>query len=371
MLARTFHIDNSGFTFIPNPTPDRWEKQSLSLTKIMGSYRDLFGIELLGAPRNAVIVSRIKHHIDRIMENLDEADPIQRLLHLQALHAALDDTDEVLTARPKPTNGSQKDSGIRPDVLKRESTTLETDRQGMRREKVQDVLRSHLQEVLRLLNDRDDRSSDDMSLYVPDLTPGSPGGTQQPNPTSRSHIVGFEDMNEASPDDKQHKFMEVYFEVIRRRVVTHATYSTDRRASMSGGATATGAPPGFGFRRRFTANKSQPTPHHHDDLNTLRPKDVMRNSFDGPAVVSRPNSVVGSVRNVPAVFVMTGAEANNDVSDASMDQSLADEEVSHDDIWCTLVFRMICWLMLHDFNKADVQMNKSELRGSRMTVYIA
>lgn len=54
-----------------------------------------------------------------------------------------------------------------------------------------------------------------------------------------------------------------------------------------------------------------------------------------------------------------------------METSLADQEVSHDDIWCTLVFRMICWLMLHDFNKQDVQVSKNELIGSRMPVYIA
>ena len=50
---------------------------------------------------------------------------------------------------------------------------------------------------------------------------------------------------------------------------------------------------------------------------------------------------------------------------------LAALEVSHEDIWCVLVFRMICWLMLHDFNKMDQQLPKSELRGSRMPVYIS
>ncbi|RSM17180.1 hypothetical protein CDV31_004073, partial [Fusarium ambrosium] len=47
------------------------------------------------------------------------------------------------------------------------------------------------------------------------------------------------------------------------------------------------------------------------------------------------------------------------------------QEVSHDDVWCTLMFRMICWLMLHDFNKLDVQVAKGELLGSRMPVYIS
>ena len=49
---------------------------------------------------------------------------------------------------------------------------------------------------------------------------------------------------------------------------------------------------------------------------------------------------------------------------------LSAQPSSHDDIWCTLVFRMICWLMLHDFNKLDRQLPKSELLGSRVPVYI-
>ncbi|TQN65068.1 hypothetical protein CSHISOI_10352 [Colletotrichum shisoi] len=39
-------------------------------------------------------------------------------------------------------------------------------------------------------------------------------------------------------------------------------------------------------------------------------------------------------------------------------------------VWYTLVFRMICWLMLHDFDKKDVQLPKSELIGNRQTVFI-
>ncbi|KAF3011709.1 hypothetical protein E8E14_009362 [Neopestalotiopsis sp. 37M] len=40
-------------------------------------------------------------------------------------------------------------------------------------------------------------------------------------------------------------------------------------------------------------------------------------------------------------------------------------------IWCTLVFRSLCWLALHDFHKNDRQpKGKSELMGSRLPVYI-
>lgn len=39
-------------------------------------------------------------------------------------------------------------------------------------------------------------------------------------------------------------------------------------------------------------------------------------------------------------------------------------------IWLSLVFRMLCWLLIHDFDKADLMRVPSELKGSRMPVYI-
>lgn len=39
-------------------------------------------------------------------------------------------------------------------------------------------------------------------------------------------------------------------------------------------------------------------------------------------------------------------------------------------IWVTLVFRMLCWFLLHDFSEEDIQIVPSELRGSRMPVFI-
>ncbi|RGP61505.1 hypothetical protein FLONG3_10511 [Fusarium longipes] len=41
------------------------------------------------------------------------------------------------------------------------------------------------------------------------------------------------------------------------------------------------------------------------------------------------------------------------------------------ELWCTLVLRMICWLMLHDFHSDDVQIPKGDLYGSDMRVYIS
>jgi hypothetical protein len=39
-------------------------------------------------------------------------------------------------------------------------------------------------------------------------------------------------------------------------------------------------------------------------------------------------------------------------------------------IWISLIFRMLCWLLLHDFNRADVKIVPADLKGSRMIVHI-
>ncbi|KAK5655861.1 hypothetical protein OQA88_5400 [Cercophora sp. LCS_1] len=41
------------------------------------------------------------------------------------------------------------------------------------------------------------------------------------------------------------------------------------------------------------------------------------------------------------------------------------------DVWCTLVVRMLCWLLLHDFHAKDAQISKSDSFGSRTPVYLA
>jgi hypothetical protein len=39
-------------------------------------------------------------------------------------------------------------------------------------------------------------------------------------------------------------------------------------------------------------------------------------------------------------------------------------------IWLGLVFRMICWFSLHDFDKNDLNMMPADMKGSRMPVFI-
>lgn len=359
MLSQSFHIEDSIFTYIPNPTPDRWDKRSLSLVKMLESYEQLVQTTLPGVTRNVPILRKINYHIREILTHQMIQDIAEQLRFLKALHAAINDCDEILTGK---TRGSQS-VPIPPTTSgpRRSFGNAEGDRQGFRRQMVLDVLRSHLQEVLRLLNDRDDRNTDNQSLSA-DWAPSSPVASRFPDGVPRPPPPKFEDMDAASPDDRQHKFMEVYFEVVRRKVVPYATSSTDRRASI------VGAPPGYGFRRAGTG-RTQASSIREGAHATNTPMPPLPSTGPENGTLAAP-----SVRSGINGSLNEDADSGIDPKDEPeppVEESLSREEVSHDDVWCTLVFRMICWLMLHDFHKLDVQVSKSDLLGSRMPVYIA
>lgn len=48
-----------------------------------------------------------------------------------------------------------------------------------------------------------------------------------------------------------------------------------------------------------------------------------------------------------------------------------DAKEQRNTIWISLIFRMLCWLLLHDFDKADAKIVPSDLQGSRMPIFIS
>ncbi|RBA18537.1 hypothetical protein FPRO05_10830 [Fusarium proliferatum] len=49
-------------------------------------------------------------------------------------------------------------------------------------------------------------------------------------------------------------------------------------------------------------------------------------------------------------------------------ERFGDKELN--EAWCVLMFRMLCWLQLHDFHKMDIHISKSDAYASRIPVYI-
>lgn len=46
------------------------------------------------------------------------------------------------------------------------------------------------------------------------------------------------------------------------------------------------------------------------------------------------------------------------------------EKEQRNTIWISLIFRMLCWLLIHDFDKSDIKIVPSELNKSRMPIFI-
>ncbi|KAK0702384.1 hypothetical protein B0H67DRAFT_595588 [Lasiosphaeris hirsuta] len=88
-------------------------------------------------------------------------------------------------------------------------------------------------------------------------------------------------------------------------------------------------------------------------------KDVVRRVCDR---LQRPTSIVNSgsptVRRSPTFAAEMARRPRKE-----LEQGLSD-------LWCTLVFRMLCWLLLHHFHEKDVQVEKSDVYESRAPVYL-
>ncbi|PTB65573.1 hypothetical protein BBK36DRAFT_1169286 [Trichoderma citrinoviride] len=341
MLSRIFHIENSSFTFLPNPTPDSWDRRSVSLPKLLDAFYAKTQPGTMGPGQDSLVIARYRHHIECIRKHLDDERSLDRWLLLRSLHAALDDTDDVLTSRTKSERQSNQDAEDASE--KTYDAASSADKHMRRREIVQDVVRHHIQDLIRLLNQQEDQTSDTLSVRQ-DMPPPSPNRPRPPAPR-------FEDMDAAGPDDRQDILMDVYFNVIRPHVVSTAQNSAFRRNSVVGpelGRTLAGS---------IRSNTSLLPPHAATESGTKSAehttKEVTIHHHEGRLELSIP------VQN------------NTDSEETHSGVSLADLDVTHNDVWCTLVFRMVCWLMLHNFNKKDVQLPKSELLGSRMPVYIS
>ncbi|CAK7209102.1 hypothetical protein SCUCBS95973_000337 [Sporothrix curviconia] len=168
------------------------------------------------------------------------------------------------------------------------------------RQNVELVLREHVQELLRMVNNEGEYGAPtgDAPGAGAKINAGSNAGESSSGPLGagaekgrREATLCFDDVMAASPEVRQKTLMRIYFSRLLPRVKKQAEEASQQHPDGAG-----------------ASNKDKPA--------------------SGP-VLLEPAS-----------------------------------------IWCTLVFRMLCWLSLHDFNKMDVQISKSELVGNRLPVYI-
>lgn len=324
MLGKNLHIPNSCFRLLPNPTPYHWDKKFFSLRKLLQEYRKKVSDDDLTLQNEQV--RRLTRLAEIVEGELGLAPQDFCIPLLDALHSAVQECEVFLK-----------------EHISRELVTM--------------VVREHFQEVLRMINE-EESGSDGESLNDDAVLPTSPitGLDYHRDVTDRGsrRTPRFNDLNAASPEEKQEKFMDIYFAVVLPRVMRQAVDSFKRRKTTRYAPSHHGRDPSTGSNRSAvpqpptssssTAGSPPPLPYENSipflQISTVEEKDAMSGEFRSGSRKLR-----------------------------SMDTETLDTQANN--IWCTLVFRMLCWLLLHDFHKKDVQISKSELLGSRLPVYIA
>lgn len=272
MLAQSFHIQNSGFKRLPNPTPYRWDTRAFSLPLMLDAFASQ--IRSLSAGGSSSVVQRRLAQYSSDLRELStparsEGAPSSTVAVLDRLHYVIEKLYGILKAKT-PGFGDQ----TRPAAGKA------ADSDEPRRDLVLLVLSVHIQGVLSGLNEHmaatgtqpgGDWDGGDASKYEDEAV--------DPLAAEEEAFL-WRDVRSAPPEIRQHTLIRLYFDLVRHKVVAEVrkTMSPDREMQVASRA---------------------------------------------------------------------------------------------EDIWCTLVFRSICWLMLHDFHPMDVQIPKSDLYGSEVPEFIA
>ncbi|KAH6648317.1 hypothetical protein BKA67DRAFT_360231 [Truncatella angustata] len=355
MLGRTLHVKGRPFRYLPNPTSVAWNSQRFSLRRMLREFeRNLsHGINGRSETHHSFTsdLQRIQALASKLQRNLpDQMDQFMPE-HLDEIHGAIDETDRMLSE-------DSKDKSV-----------------------VLDVLRRHVQEVIQAINSKVDPTNMDQ-LSSPILS----------RPSS------FDDLLNVPPEKREEVLMKKYFNEIRLRVVVIGSTSghDDHDAIEASLHIHANSPQQRKqIRDEFSQTELQQQLQQPQEITQARPGSIadsvggqhqisdLHKSNDGDSAISPPTSqksrfsTVGPPHPIRTNTVGLGLGSRASTiprhnARARTWDSVESEfyEPRRSDIWCTLVFRMLCWLLLHDFDKHDVQLSKSELMGSRLPVYV-
>ncbi|KAK4223811.1 mod-A protein [Podospora fimiseda] len=319
MLSKTIHIRNSAFRTLPNPTPYRWDKNFFNLRRLIREFwrKMQDSEEIPPTSQFQDLLQDSKNVVDEIQRDKKSETPGYSMPLLNTLHDTIDKCDNFI-----------KDADL---------------------ELIRMVLREHFQKVLKMINEEED---------------GEQPKRRESTGEENVRAERFSELQFASPETRQEVFMELYFYSVLPDVRTKAVMSYQRR--QSSGDALSMRPPSIRSRRdsldTLPENPlSEPTTSHGLGI-PQHPLPPAAKTFSSPTLA--PPTSPG----VPALHISTPT------AQAGFPGGILDKTTSLDssasDIWCTLIFRMLCWLLLHDFDKKDVQIPKSELLGNRLPVYI-
>ncbi|KAM7215884.1 hypothetical protein V8F06_008740 [Rhypophila decipiens] len=330
MLGKTLHIRDSYYRMLPNPTPCHWDKNFFSIRRLLKEFHErIKEDEILCQEGQITELKELSREVVKTIgkDTKDAKVSGYSVFLLNTLHDALDKCDQYICAKER------------------------------NRDLVQMVLREHFQEVLRMINDEEeDKGLADNASRKGDAE------------SENKRATRFGELSSANPEERQHKFMDIYFYVVLHQVRERAVHSFLKRQGSTTYAPSI-------YAREDTPDHMAVTP----SLQSVHTGTRAASAPSSPTLtatrpVSPPARLVShrSSQSTPTPFLMLPQDSSVpqhlDVHDKTMDSELGREAAG---IWCTLVFRMLCWLLLHDFHKKDVQIPKSELLGSRLPVYIA
>ncbi|KAK2056980.1 hypothetical protein LY76DRAFT_121581 [Colletotrichum caudatum] len=300
MVGVVFQIPGTAFRMLPNPTIWHWDRKSFSLRTFLGDYIHALSEASVNEPRlnhtgNARIAAIIK----------DAGKIEDKFLELESR-----DGPEAILG---PTNNTEEKIFSNDLVTALHSAIARCDEfltNPGRMNLVQNVLRVHLQEVLRILNDTEGEYK---TVVVT---------------TDKGRI------------NKEH-LQEVVFSGASPVVKTSdESGEVQKEISL--------------LQKLDSASSSE----RHGVLAEIYLFSVRKSVID---IVCRQLVVARSRRERARSFIST----------ASGGPQSHDRGQEINDIWCMLVFRMVCWLLLHDFHGKDIQVEKSEVFGSRLPVYLS
>ncbi|KAK0736339.1 hypothetical protein B0T21DRAFT_366745 [Apiosordaria backusii] len=362
MLARPFHIKDRPFTYLPNPVAFPLNKQAFSPRRLLSEFRKRLDAEINTEQGPKYKPPTELANIDKLASDLNEELPGRDGEYsprsLNDLHSAIDEVDDSIL------NKTSKDV-------------------------VLDVLRRHVQEVLLAINTS--QKDIDWAEYSPTAAapatggrpshfagqsvPGTPAQPPLFPPISTDEgatgDISFDDLLKTPHEKREAALIKHYFEDIRIRAVsldeTNQHYDQEAaQASKDIHYSEQGYEGGHGLG--LVALQQTTTAQ---TMGTMS-EDGTTGTGTGTVHSSpRPPTFGMGSRRATGTFAAGGRlPPTPSRAETWRKHGLTNTEVRRNTIWFALVFRMICWLLLHDFDKKDVQLPKSELMGSRLSVFI-
>jgi hypothetical protein len=273
---------------------------------------------------------------NKIENNFTESE--QKIGDSEARQAKEQGQDEFVTEHHAPGQGTEEPRLYSCALISTLHNAIEKCDQFLRKKPIiRSVLRVHLQELLGMLNLRDTDHSLAENCFEDVVTKEE--FLRSADPSSKAHRINRQQL--------AHKYHRAIFQKLQR--LDSASYGEKHALLMDLYI--------FGVREKVILNLCS-------ELDRQRTRQKPQNE---PQKVQRTKAMMG---DLPA-----GNE--DELNDNGVDDedcwtyiySEKKQEIS--DVWCVLIFRMICWLLLHDFHKMDVQIDKDGLFGSRLPVYIA